>query len=769
MEMLVQFSRMPNVQDRARRATPLSGVVLLGLALLLAGCGSEPWNSPYPSSASHDATVYSAFRARPNTLDPARSYSSDEAVFTAQIYEPPLQYHYLDRPYRLEPLTATQVPEPYYLDAEGRRLPEDPVPDVVVYSVYEIAIRPGIMYQPHPAFARDANGDLAYVPVDPELLASVRSPADFPLQGSRELVAGDYVNQIKRLAHPRVHSPILGLMSEYIVGLRELAETLQAANAELTRQEGPDAYLDLTQFPLEGAQVVDRYTYRITLRGMYPQLKYWLAMPFFSPMAPEVERFYAQPGMAARNFNLAWYPVGTGPFMLTENNPNRRMVLERNPNYHPDFYPSTGTPEDAAAGLLRDAGQRLPLIERAVFSLEKESIPSWNKFLQGYYDMSGISSDSFDQAVQFGSGGEAQLSDEMAERGIELLSEVNTTTFYMGFNMLDPVVGGYDERARKLRQAISIAIEYEEYISIFLNGRGIPAQGPIPPGIFGHLEGREGINPYVYRWQDGAAARRPVEDARRLLAEAGYPNGRDAQTGAPLLIHLDITGGGPEDKAYFDWLRKQFRRIDLELVIRNTDYNRFQEKMRKGNAQLFTWGWNADYPDPENFLFLLYGPNGKARFGGENAANYQNDDFDRLFERVANMNDGPERQALIGRMVEVARRDSPWIWGFHPKQYVLHHAWYHNTKLNLMANNTLKYRRIDPELRQSLRAEWNRPVVWPLVAGAAGFVLVLLPAVRMYRRKERRAGIQPLETRPGGAPAEQGSALQARQSSQQQH
>jgi ABC-type oligopeptide transport system, periplasmic component len=90
---------------------------------------------------------------------------------------------------------------------------------------------------------------------------------------------------------------------------------------------------------------------------------------------------------------------------------------------------------------------------------------------------------------------------------------------------------------------------------------------------------------------------------------------------------------GPDSKARLNWLRKQFNKLNIQLVIRGTDYNRFQEKMRNGNAQMFMWGWNADYPDPENFLFLLYGKNAKAVHGGENAANYQNELFDALFEQ----------------------------------------------------------------------------------------------------------------------------------------
>jgi ABC-type dipeptide transport system, periplasmic component len=132
----------------------------------------------------------------------------------------------------------------------------------------------------------------------------------------------------------------------------------------------------------------------------------------------------------------------------------------------------------------------------------------------------------------------------MKEKDIRLSTSVATTTFYMGFNMLDPMVGGVSERARKLRQAIAIAVDYEEYLVIFLNGRGIAAQGPLPPGIFGFRDGQRGINPYVYDWVDGAPRRKSMDAARRLLAQAGYPEGRDAATGKPLLLYFDVTGSG---------------------------------------------------------------------------------------------------------------------------------------------------------------------------------------------------------------------------------
>ncbi len=708
---------------------------------LLAGCGDGVWNNPYPAEDRGRNILYSAFSERPKHLDPVQSYSENEATFTAQIYEPPLQYHYFKRPYTLVPATALEVPRPQLFDAAGRRLANDAEAGLVATSLYTIRIRPGIRYQPHPAFARDAAGRLIYTDLKPADLDSITRLSDFNQQGSRELIAADYVYQIKRLAHPRLYSPIFGLMSEIIVGLKEYAAALRKANQELVKTGRSKAFLDLNRYPLEGVQVIDRYTYQVKLKGKYPQFVYWLAMSFFAPVPEEVERFYSQPGMAEKNFNLDWYPVGTGPYMLTKNNPNRQMVLERNPNFHGETYPTEGEPGDKEAGILGDAGKPLPFIDQAVFSLEKEGIPYWNKFLQGYYDASGISSDSFDQAVQITSTGDIALTEVMQRKGIRLTTSVTPSVIYMGFNMLDPVVGGSSERARKLRQAISIAVDYEEYLSIFANGRGIAAQGPIPPGIFGNRPGPEGINPYVYHWANGHPRRNSLERAKKLLMEAGYPEGVETETGKPLVLNLDVTARGPDDKARLDWIRKQFQKLNLQLVVRATDYNRFQDKIRQGNAQIFNWGWNADYPDPENFLFLLYGPQGKVKNDGENASNYANPEYDRLYEKMKNMDSGPQRQAIIDRMVEIARRDAPWLWGFHPKEYILFHSWIFNQKPNQMARNGLKYQRLDPVLREQKRARWNRPVLWPLLVGLALLGAITLPAVAAYRRREKKGAL----------------------------
>jgi oligopeptide transport system substrate-binding protein len=243
----------------------------------------------------------------------------------------------------------------------------------------------------------------------------------------------------------------------------------------------------------------------------------------------------------------------------------------------------------------------------------------------------------------------------------------------------------------------------------------------------------------VYDWVDGKPLRKSIEAAQKLLAEAGYPGGRDAKTGQPLVLYLDTVTRGPGDKAVFDWYRRQFEKLSLQLEIRSTDWNRFQEKIRKGATQIFRLGWNADYPDPENFLFLLHGPQSRARTQGENAANYVNPEYDALFEKMKNMPNSPERQRLIDRMVEIARRDAPWIWGTHPKEYSLTHSWLDNDKPNNMARNNIKYLRVDAQKRAALRREWNGPVLWPLGLIVLVLAVSAAPAVLSYRRRERMA------------------------------
>ncbi len=729
-----------------RRLPLFSGVVML-----VVGC-QNPLNSPYRPVDSTQEYYYATFYEQPKTLDPARSYSSDEYRIICQIYEPPLQYNYLTRPFALEPLTADGLPQPRACTIYGD---SDHEPQAEMSCIcYDIRIQKGIFYQPHPCFAKDARGNFVYHRLSHDAVTAIHDISDFSHTGTRELNASDYIYQICRLADPRNNSPIAPIMAKYILGFDELSQSLGAAldrerserrtragaayNQQADEQEHP-ILLDYAGFSFPGAVRKDDYTFQLVLKMNYPQILYWLAMPFFCPIPWEAGHFYNQGPLIKKNISLQSYPVGTGAFRMAKYDPNLEIILNRNEKVHQEFYPDRGEAADRSAGYLDDAAKPLPFLDKIVFKLERESIPRWNKFLQGYYDSSGIISDSFDQAVTFSPEGVMDLTDQFKAKNIRLLSSIAPTTYYFAFNMADPLVGGYAPQKQKLRQAISIAIDMEEQIELFANGRGVPAHGPVPPGIFGYEDGTTGFNPYVYRWNEQKArpSRKSISDARVLLSEAGYPGGKDPASGRPLIIGFDNAWTGPESQAQLKWFQKQFQKLGLMLEIRTTDYNRFQEKIRGGNFQFFSWGWHADYPDPENFLFLLYGPNSKQRFGGENAANYDNPEFNRLFKQMETMENTPARYDLIDKLLEIVRRDAPWVWGFHPQELSLYHHWVYNAKPHAIAQNIFKYIRIDPLLRETRRTQWNKPLLWPVAVCFMFLCALIIPALYKRTRKNR--------------------------------
>lgn len=708
---------------------PGGGRIWYLIALVsLQGCSDQPANYPYGKLSSSDNVFFSSFTQQPKTLDPARSYSAEEWVFIAQIIEPPLQYDYLKRPYTLIPATTVTMPTVTYLDSQKRPLPASTPINSIAYTTYRIQIKPHIYYQPHPAFAKNADGNYSNLHLTSKQISQMKN-LQTQVENTRELTAEDYVYEIKRLASPSVNSPLSGLMNEYIEGFSDLTTSLSHAYQ-------PNHYLDLRSFTLMGATVVDRYTYEITIKGYYQQFIYWLATTFFGPMAWEVDAFYAQPGMHKKNWSLDTYPVGSGPYLLQENNPNSHIILVRNPNFHGETYPTIGTAEDKAKGYLKEAGKALPFIDMFFFTLEQESIPRWNKFLQGYYDTSGIASDNFDQAIRLTNAGSPLLTKEMAQKGIRLVNSIQPSVFYFGFNMLDPVVGGYSSAQRKLRQAIAIAVNTEEYITIFLNGRGQAAQQPLPPDIMDYESSpNTAINKTLYHLTNGQIQRNSLQKAKQLLAEAGYPNGISLKTGKPLVLSYDaVSGQGGDERAQFEWMQKQFSQLGIQLIINDTDYNRFQEKMRTGNAQMFFWGWSADYPDPENFYFLLYGPNSKVKGGGENASNYNNPQFNQLFEQMRSMPNGPARQAIVDQMNQLFQEDTPWFGAFNAETYALMQPWVIPGKLNTMANNTLKYIKIDPKKRAQLQREWNQPHWGSLVIVIVLLLLSVVPFAYKYGR-----------------------------------
>jgi ABC-type transport system substrate-binding protein len=645
------------------------------------------WKPPYPIARAADNTIHFRTGGIPRYFDPARSYSSDESLYLDQVFAPLFQYHYLKRPYVMIPHAAREIPTPEHLDEEGNVLPEGAPSNRIARSRYTFVLRDDLRYQPHPAFATDKEGKPAY-PEDEEF-PEAKAPTDLEHLDTRAVTAADYVYQWKRIADPANECPIRDMLIEHIPGLHTLGEEIESER----NRRAIVGELDLRDFTLPGITVIDDHRFSIEVDGQFPQLLNWMCLSFFAPVPWESIRFYDRLECNERYWDINTYPIASGPFYFASIDFDAGITLARNPNYYPETYPADGEDGDP----LEDAGKRLPLVDRAVFHFNPYWEPSWDLFARGYYSRSSIARE--DMAESFDPDSPSGLKGKLHEHGVRLVQPLRTSTFYFAFNMTDPRLGGTD--GKKIRQAISIALNLEEYVDRFFGGNAAVAHGPLPPGFQGTVDGD--VNPITHTVVDGTPKRRALAEAKKLLTEAGYPDGVHAKTRRPLKIRFTTSF---QDDVMLGWLIGQFARIGIELVPDQVAFPDFLDRIADGDYQMASYGWNADYPDPDTFLFLFYGPNAKTQ-GGENTSNYRSDAYDELYEKIRVAPPGEQRNALIQKAIALLREDAPWVWGTHPRINRLIQPWVRNYKTLLMVENSLKYLRVDTAMRAKLLREWN--------------------------------------------------------------
>lgn len=484
----------------------------------------------------------------------------------------------------------------------------------------------------------------------------------FPNGKGRELKANDFVYGWKRLVLPEVQSPGTFIFDEKVVGWDAFRKKVQ----ENTDKSKIDALLEE---PIEGFKVVDDYTIEIKLAKPYPQLLYVLAMGFGAPVAKEVAQKYGQNNLHDMHM------VGTGPYRIKEFTKGSKITLVKNPTFRGEIYPSEGDEAAKAAGLMEAAGQKMPFNDEINFLVIKEDQPRWLNFLSGNTDSGLVPKDSFDTAIENGN-----LKPDYVKNGIGLQKVEEAAIFYFNFNMKDKIVGGNNAM---LRKAFSLAINRDEYIRKFRNGRAVKAVSIVPRVIAGHTGKKELVNDYN------------PEKAKEYLAKAGYPGGK----GLPV-IKYDLRGADATTRQQAEFIKTQLEEVGIKLEVIPNTFPAYLEKEKNGNLQFFLGGWNADFPDAENFLFLL---SKKSFPPGPNASNYSNPAFEALYDKIAFMFPSPERNELIKKAEEIAYNDGVWAPMFYTVTFWLNHSWLKNYRPDAQIANYHKYFDVDMKKKQEMK------------------------------------------------------------------
>ncbi len=481
----------------------------------------------------------------------------------------------------------------------------------------------------------------------------------------RELTAADHAYGLKRLLDPVVKSPWAWLLEGKVVGSDEAR-----AAAARTGKFDYDA-------PLRGIEVVDRYTLIIRLKEPDLRFVFALAVPNTAAVARETVDAYG--------LDFGAHPVGTGPYVLGEYKRSSRIVLIANPGYRETTYAPAGPiPPQSQAIAAALKGKRLPIPGRIDISVIEEGQAQWLAFLNRELDLlERLPSDFVLQALVDG-----KLRPDLVEKGIkhELLLRPNTWWTY--FNMDDPVVGGYTLDKIALRRAIGMAYDQDEAIRILLKGRAFPATSPIPPDIAG----------YDPTLKTQAQLFDPA-GARALLDKFGYRDRdgdgyREAPDGKPLVLERWSTPNSVARQGDELW-KKNMDAIGLRMVFRKDRLPELRKMARLGKIPLRGDGWNADYPDAENFMQLLYGPNA----GQENQARFKLAAYDKLYDEARRLPDSSERTRLFDRMTELVVAYAPWRLGYHLIEDQLLQPWVQNYKPHPIRSQTWQYVDLDMAMR----------------------------------------------------------------------
>ncbi|MDQ3188126.1 MAG: ABC transporter substrate-binding protein [Pseudomonadota bacterium] len=489
---------------------------------------------------------------------------------------------------------------------EIRPATADTMPEVSAdFRVWIVRLKRGIYFQDDPAFKG----------------------------AKRELVAADYVYSFKRFFDPRWKSPLVASLADLkILGMASLREGAL---------KGKQAFDYDT--PVDGLRALDRYTIRFEFGDPNPRFDEALAdASLYGAVAREVVDVYGDTMMA--------HPVGTGPFRLAEWRRSSRIVLERNPTYRDVSYDAHPNADDVEgqALLAKFKGRRLPLVDRVEVSIIEEVQPRWLSFLNKQSDVAWqVPFDFVNTAVPNG-----KLAPFLAKQNVQMYRALASDIALSYFNMEDPVVGGYTPDKVALRRAIGLATDIDQEIRLYWRGQAVPAHSGLMPNIVGYDKD------YVVPSHD-------LPRARALLDTYGYidrdgDGWREQPDGSPLLLQWATT---PDQRAR---QRDELRRKDLKALGIRVEFAtaKWPENLKSARAgKLMAWnlGYSAASPDGRLSLDIM----ATSHKGGQNLARFEHKEFDRIYNLIRTLPNGPERERLFYEAKRIVSAYVPYKYHVH--------------------------------------------------------------------------------------------------------
>ncbi len=487
----------------------------------------------------------------------------------------------------------------------------------------------------------------------------------------RELVAKDFEYMVKRFRDPKNRSPYEWLFENKLLGLDELTEK--------AKKSGSFDY----DAQVSGIEVRGKYIISFKLKDADYNFLYVMAMPNVVPMPREVVEGYAADTHA--------HPVGTGPFILKEWVRRSKIVLERNPDYRGyELDTRYADPADPWDRKVMDdlRGKRLPALDRVVITPIEDEQPRYLAFLNKEHDVLDETPFSFIHQVL----PNGKLSKALEKEHMNVFPELQPEITYDVFNIDDKVlggkdnpVGGYSVERVALRRAMVLAHDREQEIAIIRKNQALPAQTPVPPGVVGYDASLHSTE------QDPDPAR-----AKALLDMFGYVDRdgdgyRETPDGKPLVIQYKYNIGGQEARQLAELWAKSMKAVGIRLEATAVQFADLLNDKRVGNFEVAGSAWIADYPDAQNFLQLLYGPNTNQ----SNESRFKLADYDRLYEKSLGFPDGEERNRLYREMDRLILAYAPWRLGVHRIFNHLQYPWVKGYKKHPILYTNFKYLDID--------------------------------------------------------------------------